>query len=241
MRGPSWRLIILFLAASPACLRAQDSGSVKRQIWPEVDVYYRFNERFRLFLQLTGTEANSEYTDGTVGAYVDYFAFPWLRDKLNPELYDSTGGYYWWFRLGYSYSSAPAGEPKKVVNILETESNNSFDLPAKIILETRNRFDWRFVNGDFQPIYRPRAKFVRNLKTDYLTFNIYLYGEYYFYLNDHSDDRFRLCLGYVVKVLKWLDLETYFLHQFPNSPKVSQLEAIGFKLDMYFNSKQPAK
>jgi len=127
------------------------------------------------------------------------------------------------------------------VNILETESNNSFDLPAKIILETRNRFDWRFVNGDFQPIYRPRAKFVRNLKTDYLTFNIYLYGEYYFYLNDHSDDRFRLCLGYVVKVLKWLDLETYFLHQFPNSPKVSQLEAIGFKLDMYFNSKQPAK
>ena len=45
------------------------------------------------------------------------------------DLHDTTQGYYWWFRMGYSYSNAPPGDKKKVVNIFETETNNNFHLP----------------------------------------------------------------------------------------------------------------
>ncbi len=157
----------------------------------------------RLYSLISGTRSNSEYTDGTAGIYIDYFSLPWLRGRNDTELSDTSKGYYWWFRMGYSYSDAPPSDKKKVVNIYETETNNSFHLPEDIILQTRNRLDWRWVNGEFQPIYRPRVKFVRNLKTDYMTLNAYIWTEYYFYLNDNTKDRLpRLTIGAEIKVPK---------------------------------------
>jgi hypothetical protein len=228
-------VLMAFLVNTKSIL-AQDSTHT--QIWPEVEAYYRINERWRLYGLVSGTKSNSEYTDGTAGAYIDFFALPWLRGKLNPELNDTARGYFWWFRAGYSYSDAPKDEPKKVVNTITTETNNNFNFPAKILLQTRNRLDWRFVNGDFQPIYRPRLKFIRNLQTAYLSFNVYLYSEYFFYLNDNTQDRLRICAGSVIKILKTMDLELYYLHQFQNKQYVAPLNAIGIQLDFYFKSKK---
>lgn len=231
----SWLCIGLVLACGDR-LVAQDS--VQKQIWPELDMYYRFSERFRLFSQFTGTKSNSEYTDGTAGVYLDYFAKPWLNARRNEtELGDSTQGYYWWFRLGYSYSAAPPSDKKKDINTLETETNNSFYLPSRLVLQTRNRLDWRWVNGDFQPIYRPRVKFLKNFKTEYITLNAYLWSEYFFYLNDNSQNRFRMALGSEVKVLKSLDFEVYFMYQFRNQDTVEPIYAVGLILDLYFRSK----
>ena len=229
-------LVLVAVLTNTKTVSAQDS--TQKQIWPEVEAYYRINERFRLYGLISSTRANSEYTDGTAGAFIDYFALPWLRGKLNPELNDTSSGYFWWFRVGYSHSDAPPYEKTKVVNTITTESNNNFFLPATIILQTRNRLDWRFVNSVFQPTYRPRVKFVKNLQTAYLTFDVYTYGEYFFYLNDHTQDRFRLCFGSVVKILKTMDFELYFLHQFQNKQYVAPLNAIGLQLDFYFKSKK---
>ena len=237
MKSPIIKVLfsgVLLLKLTP--LLAQNT--VEKQIWPEVEAYYRINERFRLYSDISGTRSNSEFTDGTAGIYLDIFARPWLNARRDETaMSDSSQGYYWWFRAGYSYSDAPPDQKQKVVNILETETNNSFRLPAEIILQTRNRLDWRWVNKVFEPIYRPRVKFVRNFKTEYLTFNLYVQGEYFFYLNDNTDDRFRLTLGSVIKVLKWLELETYYTHQFQNKQYVAPLNAIGLQLDLYFKSK----
>jgi len=217
-------------------LLAQDSSGQK-QIWPELEVYYRINEKFRLYGLISGTRSNSEYTDGTAGAYLDYFALPWLKGRRYADLHDTTVGYYWSFRIGYSYSNAPPSDKKKEVNILETETNNNFQLPMKITLMNRNRLDWRWVNGEFQPIYRPRIKFIRNFKTAYLTFDTYLYGEYFFYLNDNAQNRFRLTVGSDIKVTDYLDFEVYYLYQFQHLPSVEPLNAIGLQLNFYFKSK----
>jgi hypothetical protein len=61
-------------------------------------------------------------------------------------------------------------------------------------------------------------KFVRNFKTAYLTFNAYLYGEYFFYLNESGQAGFRICLGSVIKVSKALEFEVYYLHSSPMDP-----------------------
>jgi Protein of unknown function (DUF2490) len=233
-------ILLIVLLFSSHLVLAQDS-SVQKQIWPELEAYYRINERFRLYSLISGTRSNSEYTDGTAGIYIDYFASPWLKGRNDTELSDSSKGYFWWFRTGYSYSDAPPSDKKKVVNIFETETNNSFHLPEDIILQTRNRLDWRWVNGEFQPIYRPRAKFIRNLKTEYLTFNAYLWSEYFFYLKDNTQDRLRLTFGVEIKVLKFMDFETYYLHQFQNKQYVTPLNAIGLQFDFYFKSKQYAR
>jgi hypothetical protein len=237
MKSPLLKLVYLtFLMLCINRISAQDS--VQKQIWPELDIYYRFSERFRLYSQITSTKANSQFTDGTAGIYLDFFTKPWLNERRNEtELGDSSQGYYWWFRFGYSYSAAPPSDKKKDINTLETETNNSFHLPGKLVLQTRNRLDWRWVNGDFQPVYRPRLKFLRNFKTEYLTFNAYLWSEYYFYLNDNTQDRLRLALGSEVKVLRSLDFEVYFMYQFKNKQTVEPLYAVGLIMDLYFRSR----
>ena len=238
MTKPCLKLLALWcFSLTSECLFAQDS-SKPAQIWPEMDVYYRISEKIRIYGMVSGTRSNSEYTDGTAGIYIDYFALPWLKERRYADLHDPVTSYYWWLRVGYSYSDAPPDDKKKVVNILETETNNNFHLPLDIALATRNRMDWRWVNGVFQPIYRPRAKFIRNFKTEYLTLDVYIWSEYFFYLNDHSQDRLRLTAGSVIKVIKNMDFEVYYLYQFQNKPGVESLHAIGIQLDFYFKSKQ---
>jgi hypothetical protein len=236
VRIPVLKLVLLWaLFLTSECALAQDSSSQK-QIWPEVGAYYRFNEKFRLYGMISGTRSNSEYTDGTTGIYVDYFALPWLKGRKFADLHDTTLVYYFSFRVGYSYSNAPHNDKKKEINILETETNSNFLLPFDITLMDRNRLDWRWVNGAFQPVYRPRFKFIRNFKTDYLTFDTYLWGEYFFYLNDHSQDRLRLTVGSDIKVSDNVDFEVYYLYQFQHLQGVEPLHAIGLQIDLYFRS-----
>ena len=202
-------------------------------------MYYRINEKFRLYGLASGTKTNSSYQDGSLGAFVDYFAKPWLRKRINTtDINRSSTGYYWWFRIGYTYSVAPPDAKKHDVNTLETETNNAYHLPADIVLQTRNRMDWRWINGLFQPVYRPRIKVTKNLKTEYLTFNGYVWSEYFFYLNENEQNRFRICVGIQIKVTKFMDFETYYLHQFNNSPFVTTLNAVGIQFEFYFESKQ---
>jgi hypothetical protein len=71
-----------------------------------------------------------------------------------------------------------------------------------------------------------------------MVFNFYFYGEYYFYFNEIKDNRFRLEIGYEVKVLKTMSLQTYYLHQFANDGTVSDIDAIGLQANFYFKKKQ---
>jgi Protein of unknown function (DUF2490) len=225
---------LIFLGAKKTVAQ----NSTQKEIWPELEAYYKLNEKFRLYSAISGTKSNSAYTDGTAGIYIDFFALPLLRGKNNTEMHDTSRGYFSWFRMGYSYSDAPPDEKRKVVDIFETESDVNFRMPADIMLIVRNRIDWRWVNGDFQPIYRPRLKFVRNLKTEYLTFNAYLWSEYFLYWNDNSENRLRIAAGTVIRVLKWLDFEAYYMYQFQNLPGVSPVQAIGIQFDLYFSTKK---
>jgi hypothetical protein len=241
MRTTFLKFVLVILSFfSSHLLVAQDS--VQKQIWPELEFYYRINQQLRLYSLISGTKSNSEYTDGTAGIYIDYFALPWLRRGRNDtELSDTARGYFLWFRMGYSYSNSAPGDAKKEINIFETEADNNFHLPADIVMIDRNRIDWRWVNGDFQPIYRPRLKFVRNLKTEYLTFDGYIWSEYFFYLNDNTQNRLRIAAGTEIKVLKFMDFEVYYMHQFQNKQYVAPLNAIGIQLDFYFKSKRYAR
>lgn len=71
-----------------------------------------------------------------------------------------------------------------------------------------------------------------------MTLNAYVWTEYFFYLNDNTQDRLRLTIGSEIKVLKNMNFEVYYLHQFQNKQYVDPLNAIGLQLNFYFKSKQ---
>jgi hypothetical protein len=236
-------ILIIFLALFAFRLLAQDSAHAKQENWPQIDFYYRFNDKLRLYAMSSATKLrSSNYTDGAVGIYVDYFALASLRKKLNTELIDSARGYYLWFRAGYYYSVTPSGDKNPVTeNTIVTEAISDFHLPFDISLAARNRFDWRVVNGDFNPRYRARARFSKSMRTQYLHFAPYFYGEYYANLTQGSSNRFRLCAGVDWKVAAKVVFETYYLHQFNNVNRIDAVNAIGLTLKLYFNSKTVRK
>ena len=151
-------------------LAAQDTTGAREEGWPELNVYYSFNEKWRLFGMYSATKIRtSDYTDGAAAIYLDYFAYSALRNKFSPQPRDSTRGYYLWLRAGYYYSSTP---PKSVNPVKEhtiaTESNSRFHLPGNILLTARNRFDWRTVNRDFKVHYRLKLTIEREMQTQFL-------------------------------------------------------------------------
>jgi hypothetical protein len=210
-------------------LKAQD------EIWPELDVFYRFNEKFRLYTLFSGTQlkSTSNYSDGQAGIYLDYFAYPFLRNR--DTVRRNRRGDYLWFRMGYLYaSSAPEAEDKFRDHIIATEANVKFYLAWNFRLTAKNRLDWRISNGDFGLRYRPRLTFEHDLKTEYMTLTPYIYVEYYFNPGNTAVDRLRLTGGGEFRVTKIMNTEIYYMHQFPIGVNSESVDALSIAFKFYF-------
>ena len=127
LRKITFLLLFIFFSSQ---LLAQDSTATKQEVWPEVNLFYKLNNKFRLYGQYSATKLkNSSYTDGGWAAYLDYFGLPIVRQKLK-EVRDSSNRYYLWLRAGYMYSTTPADakDPFKL-HTLVTEVNFRYYLP----------------------------------------------------------------------------------------------------------------
>ena len=237
LRKITFLLLFIFFSSQ---LLAQDSTATKQEVWPEVNLYYKLNNAFRIYAMYSATKLkNSSYTDGGWGAYLDYFGLPNIRKKLSIAVRDSTRGYYIWLRAGYMYSTTPpdAKDPFKLHTFV-AEANFRYYLPYEILLTNKNRFDLRVINGDFEPRYRPRLTLEKDLQTAYMYFTPNIYGEYYVYIGEKGFNRFRLSTGIQVKVTKHIEFETYYVHEFDNGQRVNALNAMGFVLKFYLKHKE---
>jgi len=217
---------------------AQDT--TKQEVWPEINLFYKINNSFRLYGLYSATKLkNSSFTDGGWGAYLDYFALPNIRKKLDMNVRDSTRGYYIWLRAGYMYSTTPsdASDPFKLHTFV-LEGNFRFYLPYHILLTNKNRFDFRIKDGDYEPRYRPRLTLEKDLRTAYMYFTPNVYVEYYHYFGAKGFDRFRLSAGIQTKFTKHIEFETYYVHEFDNGQRINALDAMGLRLKFYYRHKE---
>ena len=199
--------IILFLIAGSCQESKAQLGSKTQEVWPSLDIYYRVNPKFRLYGTAGGTRLeNSSYTDGAVGIFGDFFAYP-LTKILRPNHAESLPGKYLWFRAGYQYSATPpsAEDPFKE-SMIVTEANYRFYLPFEILMTSKNRLDWRLKNGEFNTRYRPKLSFDKDLHTDYLTFTANASAEYFFNFGNSSVNRFRMQFGHRNKSIQAYEL-----------------------------------
>ena len=211
------------------------------EFWPEVNVHYKLNEKFRLYGLVSGTKQQTSYSEGAVGLFVDYFTFPFVK-FLRPHHNENLPKRYLWLRAGYQYArSPPEAENPFTEHTLVTEANGRFDLGWEILMTVKNRFDWRFKSDGFFVRYRPRMQFERDFHTEYLFFTSYLWGEYFANFGNSSINKFRTQLGVEVKVTRRLTYETYWNHQFDNSPDVTHVDAYGMVLKFYFARKTDKK
>ena len=211
-----------------------------QEVWPSVDIYYRLNPNWRLYGTLAGTKLDeSSYADGAIGAFIDYFTFPRLLKQGARGHNDSLPGKYLWLRAGYQYSASPPSvEDPFRESMLVTEGNTRFYLPWILLLTVKNRFDWRFGNGDFNGRYRPRVNIERDFRTEYLQFTAYAFGEYFLNFSQPDVNRFRTQVGVEIRVSRIFNYEVFWNHQFSHEPEVSSVDAFGMTLKCYLARKQ---
>ncbi len=230
-------LILIFLGIVMKDSLAQLRGK-SQEVWPSLDVYYKFSDRSRLYGTLSGTKTDlSNYTDGGVGIFYDYFTFPlkFARAFL-PHRNDSLPGKFLWLRGGYQYTaSPPESENPFRQNVFVTEANLRWYLPFSILGTVKNRVDWIVQESEFYARYRPRVVLERDFRTEYLFFTASAFGEYFVYFGQPNLNRFRMQVGVELRVTKRINYEVLWNHQFANDPDVSINDAFGMSFKVYLH------
>jgi hypothetical protein len=211
-------------------------GSNSQEVWPSIDAFYRFNDTWRLYGTTAATKRDeSSYSDGALGLFVDYFTYPFTK-VFRPQHADSLPGRFMWLRAGYQYSATPpSSEDPFKESMIVTEANARYNLPFNMLLTWKNRMDWRIKNGEFDARYRPRLQVERDMRTEYLFFTAYGWTEYYANIGNSSVNRFKMQFGVELRVLKQMNYEIFWNHQFSHEPEVQEVDAFGMTLKIYLD------
>jgi hypothetical protein len=212
--------------AGPAA--AQD---VTTQFWPEVDTFIRLSDKMRIYVPLSRTkegDGNSDQ-DGTTGIYFDYYTSPIAKLAFAAPA-DSSRTRRLLLRAGYGYTAAGDGQP--ATNTLEAEVTGRLFLPWEVLASERNRFDLNFSGGEFDPRYRNRLRFERNVVLGKPTLTPYVYGEFFYDFNDGDWNKTRVAAGLEFHMWERFVPEVYFQRDY-NKGSSGDVNGFGLVLSIY--------
>jgi len=215
-----------------AALPAQD---LLDELWPEAKVYIKTGQTSRIYLQAAGTHNREDgYTDGALGAYVDFFFKPLMqaRQQRNPDV---SRGKMVMIRAGYFFAKTPPGSEEPFTEhtpLIETTPR--FFLPKLILLENRFRVDLRFVDGEFLPRFRDRLRVERTFGLRRTALTPYAEFETFYDWRYNAFHRQRYSAGSEWVVTKRFVVEGYYLRQQDSEASVKGIDVVGLVLQFYF-------
>jgi len=202
----------LFAAAAPA------GADATRQVWPELNYYDRFDERYRLFLSAQSTRAETDGArnqDYALGANLDIF----LRT-------------YFWMRFGVLHS-AGTGDDDSTENRLLADFNAPLVAAPGLRIIPRLRLEHRVIDGDDSNRYRVRLAVEKDVMLDRRSWMFYADAE------DYYDDRYDAWTrqlyraGAEVALTGAWRFEAYYAYQRDSRSSTSPINALGLVLKYY--------
>lgn len=223
-------LLALAAAFGSGAQAQEDSGTVK-QFWPEVDLYFPLNEKFRLFFLATTTKAEEtrDNLEGQVGAHIDY--------HVNKKVSLRTG-----YRYGFSLGGSDPFKEHRII----FEQTLRQPLPLEVLLSDRNREDLRWVNGEFSARYRNRVTLEREFKVLNRAVTPYGSAEVFYDSRFNTWNRNRLVVGAqfafkrgaplisLIHPKKQFVLDVYLTRQNDSRSQPSRVKALGIAFNIYF-------
>jgi hypothetical protein len=229
-------LALAILCASPPAARGDDD----KQLWPELDVYYRLNPSARLFFLIAPVSEvtngqRSDITDTQLGANVDIGLFPILRAHERPALYDNHRMTFLRFRTGVRYLTVDGDDAKDEWRIV-AELTPRAHLPQGLLLAFRNRFDLRWVDDVYSWRYRPRLWLEREFKVGKeMALVPYVSAELFRDSRSNTWNRTRYQVGTAVSVTPWFAPEIYWAHQLDDASDGDTVtDALGIVAAFFF-------
>jgi hypothetical protein len=218
-------ILVTFLASSAL--------GQTQQLWPEVDVYVKLNQKVRLYFSAAGTKENGENTDADIAASIDFHVKPLvsLKNKRGDHR-DETKSKLLLLRAGFHYLPSRGGPTE---NRIALDAIPRVPLKAGVVATARSRLELRFIESEFSWRLRERIGVERNFAISNYEITPYARAEFYYDGTYHKWSRTALTVGCVFPIRKRSEIEAYFEHQ--NRTETSpnrQLNAIGIQLNLYF-------
>jgi hypothetical protein len=234
MTGPArLRFVVLCILSGVAggtVAPAQDSNTELR---PELNVYVQLQPIIRIqFSNSFFGDLDEDNWRSNSTIWVESALKPVLRRRLRvqPDVYRER---YLTFRVGYRYRADLGGGPHE--NRLLVETTSRYPLPAHFLISDRNRGEFRFVqNRAFSTRYRNRLRLEYDYQAKRFEATPYIDIEFFYDTRYDAWARRQYELGLQLPINKRVMLEPYYLRQDNTVSSPPHLNAIGFKLNLYF-------
>ncbi len=221
--------LILFAAIMA---RADD---VEKEFWPEVNLFWKFHPNARLELMTQDArDRDTDYRDVEVAAYLDFYVRrfqPLLFRRFTEE--DDSRMQRMVLRIGYLESWSIGHTPNTVEDRPLVQATVRWAFAQKLLLSSRNRLEFRFINGTYSWRFREQLKLERDFKIRRLAVTVYLSSEAFYDSRYDTVNRWRYTGGSVWQVQKWLGVEPYFTRQVTTTSTARDENAIGLTLQFY--------
>ena len=200
---------------------------------PELNVFINLSKQIRLFLLGDVTQGFSpSFTDGELGAHLDFTLKPILRRELRHGDWERSR--YLWVRAGYVVSGALDDRDDPTTHMILLEGTTRLELPGKIWLVNRARVDFRDTDGESSQRYRLRLGFEREFTVCGVVMVPYAQAEIFHDTRFDSWNRQLYQAGVEIELTKHWRIEPYVARQNDSRSASGNANRFGLVLKSYF-------
>jgi hypothetical protein len=229
--------MLILLAIASGCASqawAQDSNT-ESQFWPEFDVYLKLNQNNRIFAMSSVTKqgARGAYADGLTGIFFDHYRWTTLR-PLRTQHPDASRNHFLLIRAGYLFTKPTLEGVSNTENTIVLQGEGHFPLHHSILLASRGRFDFRFINGEYTGRFRSRLRIEKPFKVGPVALNAYAHAEGFYDFRLHVFRRFDFTAGTEWTINRHLTLEGYLTRVNDSRATPRFVQGTGVVAQFYF-------
>jgi hypothetical protein len=229
-----------FATAAVALAFATGNAAAVDEFWPEIDGFFKLDERTRVFLMGSLTRGQDadvpdndpRYENGTLGAHIDISLRPLLRSELQGD--DWERNRFLWMRIGYNYIGN-----YRVDNTTYHEDRGVLELSVRqpatqgITLTGRLKWDLRDIDGAYSNRYRVRAGLEREFDAGGHALVPYAQAEISYDTRYDAWNQQRYEAGIEIAMNSRWRLEPYFARQDNSRADPPHVNAVGLTLKYF--------
>ncbi len=207
-----------------ACLwmAGRAGADTRDEFWPELDLWFKLNDSFRLLLIASGTRDRDtgDRTNGEGEIFLDY--------KINPHVS---------LRAGFDYARTIAqlpGESDSVEHRYIFDFNYSWYFGEATQLTDRTRTDLRDSEGSSSYRIRNRLKLEHEVKFSRGSMTPYVNVEAYYDSRYDTVSRIRWEAGTTTPLGRRMAIDLYLGRQHDSHPAAQDVNGLGLTLNGYF-------
>jgi hypothetical protein len=222
-------LAALIVVSSGTSTHAQTT-----QVWPEISVFTRLNDRMRFYFLATTVKESRESTEGEFGPNFDFYLRPFReRKRLAGFHLDESKSRFLLIRVGYRYLDSFSADPSEHRVVLEVTPR--YPLKGGVLVSNRGRVDARFIDGEYSWRFRSRLSVEKEFSIGSVRMNPYDRGELFYDSRFDKWSRTEWIGGAAFPLNRRVELEGYLDYQHDTGGDHNrQVYAIGTVLNLYF-------